>query len=216
MKMLRSFSFLMFLVTLISCSKTLSCDPLINEWAKANCDYYELASREEIISLPMSRQRAIYVGLSGERKVQLWREKAKMVIETGILTEDEKCLYQELFNYITPYHYETKQGSEELLCFVVAWKERVLRQYNWDEMKLFYLTNIWMTEDEFYNAILADNLYTKSGGNAGINTKTCECIYSVYCSTSGLGSTCSTYPSCRQGTNSCGIVGSSNCTGTCQ
>ena len=108
MKMLRSFSFLMFLVTLISCSKTLSCDPLINEWAKANCDYYELASREEIISLPMSRQRAIYVGLSGERKVQLWREKAKMVIETGILTEDDVGEYSMYLgcNYELTYGYD--------------------------------------------------------------------------------------------------------------
>lgn len=215
--MLRVFSLLAVLSCLVSCTKTLSCDPLINEWANENYVYYESATREELVSLPMSRQRAIYIGLSAEKKVQLWKQKAQLVLSSGVLSHDEELAYMKLFDYIAPHHYDTKRGGEELSNFTTAWKEMVESKYNWDEVKLFYLTNIWMTEDEFLNAIILDNLYTKTDSVVGdMNSKTCECIYSVYCLKSGLGTICSTYPSCKLSAKSCGIAGNSNCTGTCQ
>ncbi|MCM1176815.1 MAG: hypothetical protein NC308_06860 [Clostridium sp.] len=78
----------------LSCSKTprLSCSPEINAWAIDNVDYYETVCRDEFIELPLSKQRAVYVGVTGKKKVQLWQEKLDMVIlEGGGSTCDGIC-----------------------------------------------------------------------------------------------------------------------------
>ena len=67
----------------------LSCDPEINEWAQSQIGLYENASRAEIVSLPLSKQRAIYAGLSCDKKVALWKEKIKILTESGELSQDE-------------------------------------------------------------------------------------------------------------------------------
>lgn len=60
---------------ILSCGKEpkLSCIPEIDLWAKENIDYYESSEFDEMITLPLSRQRAIFRGFSPEKKVSLWK-----------------------------------------------------------------------------------------------------------------------------------------------
>lgn len=199
-----------------SCAEQFSCDPIINEWAKDNIEYYSKAERDEIIQLPLSRQNAIYVGLSGEKKIELWKAKQRLVRDLNILSEQEYVDFSKIFDFLQPYHYESEKGRNELIQYAESWKNIMVTRYAWDEEKLFDLSHIWMTKEEFVNSAMYDMLMTKVDVSDDIvKPKVCECIYAIYCATSGLGTQCSSYPACKQGDNYCGIVGSSNCTGTC-
>lgn len=205
------------LISLISCQKTLSCDPVIDAWAKENLEYYSNAGRNEIVALSMSRQMAIYRGLTSEKKVELWKAKKHLVHQSGILSEAEYNDYSRLFDYMKPYHYDSAKGMQELRNYAGEWKALMQDKYSWDEEKLFVFSHIWMTRQEFLQAILCDSVITKGNGAPGTHGDgTCDCSYSIYCQTSGLGRVCSDKDKCKQGDGGCGIVGSSNCTGICQ
>ena len=74
-----------------SCTTTkLSCDNDVNIWAKEHLATYLDATRSEIVSLPLSRQRAIYRGLSPEKKSSLWKAKISYLIECNLFTSEEK------------------------------------------------------------------------------------------------------------------------------
>lgn len=63
-----------YCIVLCSCNdQVLSCNEEINSWAKQNVTLFEHAERVEIVSLPFSRQRAFFNGLSPMKKVELWR-----------------------------------------------------------------------------------------------------------------------------------------------
>lgn len=209
------------LICFASCTKTLSCDPAIDEWAKKNVEYYSMAPRDVIVSLPLSRQQAIYRGLPAERKVELWRAKMNLVRASGVLSREECEDYAKLFDFMQPYHYENEKGRKELNIYAEQWKEIMVVRHSWTEEKLIELSHIWMTKNEFSNALLSDNIVTKGGNlpetDTGVGGEViCNCIYSIYCKTSGLGSICDDTPMCKAGDEGCGIVGTSNCTGTCQ
>ena len=206
---------LVSLCLLTACEKRLSCDPKVDKWAKDNVDYYNFAGREELAELPMSRARAIYVGLSPERKVQLWQDKLQLVRDMNILTNEEFGEYSKLFHFLKPEHYETAAGRREFNNFADKWQKKMKEQYGWDDEKIFLLSHLWMTEQEFYESIMYDNILVKSSPIVTDKPVNCECLYSVYCRTSGTGSICATYPTCRI-VSGCGIAGNSNCNGTCQ
>lgn len=209
---------LFFTVTcLVSCVKTLSCDSAVDKWAKQNIEYYSTASRDEIVSLPLSRQQAIYRGLSAERKVELWQIKKELVYKSGSLSDAEYEDYVKLFNFMQPAHYESVNGIKILNAYAEKWMDIMVTKHFWGDEQLFEFSHIWMTKEEFTNAVLSDNILTKGVSLPGMEEEViCNCIYSIYCKTSGLGSICHDSPSCKDGDEGCGIVGSSNCKGTCQ
>lgn len=201
----------------MSCVKTLSCDSVVDEWAKENLGYYSTASRNEIVLLPLSRQQAIYRGLSAERKFELWQIKKDLVYKSGVLSDEEYEDYVKLFNFMQPVHYEDEKGVKLLNAYAEKWMETMVTKHFWGDDQLFEFSHIWMTKEEFTNAVLSDNILTKSVSLPGLEAEViCNCIYSIYCKTSGLGSICHDSPSCKSGDEECGIVGTSNCTGTCQ
>lgn len=211
------FIFLAIMFVCVACEKTLSCDPYLNEWANTNLSYFESADRDEFVQLPLSRQRAIYAGLSGEKKVALWKNKMQLVKQSGELSEEEFEMYSRLFDFLEPWHYDSYKGRVVMNAYADRWKKQMEERYSWDEEKFFIYTYTWMTLLEFQSAMMYDDLLTKAGaGSLPGMTLECNCIYSIYCKTSGLGSICSSSPECKQGAEDCGIVGNSNCTGTCQ
>lgn len=119
-KMLVYAMFMSCIAILSACSKEplLSCDPVINKWARENLPHYENADREELLELSLSEQRAIIIGLSGAKRVQLWNEKLKIVKDQNILPEEELCIYEDIINALQPIHFEDPDKSMEFLVFV--------------------------------------------------------------------------------------------------
>ena len=64
-----------------SCKKQdlYSCNSEVNDWAAINQYEYYNAPRAEIIALPLTLQRAIYVSLPSEKKLTLWLEKRQIL-----------------------------------------------------------------------------------------------------------------------------------------
>ncbi|MBR6347236.1 MAG: bacteriocin fulvocin C-related protein [Bacteroidales bacterium] len=200
---------------LFSCNKQqiFSCDPVVNEWAIENVPQYENESREQIVLLPLRQQQAIYVGLSGERKVSLWQEKA--LIESENLSDDEgKTEYLEFFRSLKSYHYDTIKGQKEIEKKAKELDTILRSQYGWDDYKIFYLASIWMTQDEYLESLAKDNYFNVKSGIIGDLTPTCNCIYSAGCEAGYICYKDNQRP-CKR-VKMCGIAGNSNCTGICE
>ena len=201
---------------MVSCSTKpeLSCDPIVNMWAKENIAKYENASRETIIELPISRQRAIYNGLSSQKKVDLWKSKQLLVKESNCLSETEYNDYSILFDYLKPEHYDSMDRRKELIEFANRWSMLMRSKHGWDDEKIIVYSHIWMTLEEFTIAVLSDrNFETKSITPGFDQIKNCECIYSAYCQLSAGGKICSE-SNCNR-VEGCGILGTSTCDGVC-
>ena len=207
---------LIYMTLFISCQKQeiLSCDPEINEWAINNLSYYENALRDEIVTLPFPKQLAIYVGLSGEKKVSLWKDKFDIVASEDMLTKNQLIHYKKFIDFIEPKHFETSQGKVEFDEFASAWEEEMKTIYSCNDETLFLIAYTWMSKEEF-NLSVAEYL-TKSDIQTGPNNPVvCNCIYSLYCMTSIEGGTCQK-GGCKQVDQGCGLMGNSTCNGRCE
>ena len=71
---------------MISCSTdedlAFSCDPIVDQWVKANYNELQTISRQDFISLPdESYQRATYASFSPQKQMKLWETKINEAIE---------------------------------------------------------------------------------------------------------------------------------------
>lgn len=139
---------------MISCSKqkTLSCDPDVNTWAQRNVSKYENSSRDKIVSLPLIEQTAIYVGLSGQKKISLWHDKLDLVIVDNSLTKNQLIHFKKLIDYLKPEHFDTEKGREEFNVYGDLWQSEMLKIYNCSEETIFWIAHTWMTKDEYESA----------------------------------------------------------------
>jgi hypothetical protein len=182
-KMLVHAMLILCMTILSSCSKEqlLSCDPIIDEWAKENLHYYENAGREELLELSLSEQRAIIIGLSGAKRVQLWNEKLEIIKEEKILIGEELSIYESIINTLQPIHFENSNKTQEFLGFVEQKLEILYDRYAWDEQKEFYFLHTWLTKKEYADAYIFEHLQTKGefdpsiGGGTNTDAKACEC-----------------------------------------
>lgn len=217
MKNLILLSLMSFLLC-VACGKSpkLSCDPEINEWAQSQIGLYENASRAEIVSLPLSKQRAIYAGLSCNKKVALWKEKIKILTESGELSQDELLDINQMMFWFESIKNQSKEEREEFNQKAEPYLEQITLKHNWDKDKVFYLFFTWMTEDEF----IASMQYENSGvskkdrlpSDDYVHKKSCNCTSSFWGCPGGM--YCSKVTPCT-GTENCGIMGTSDCNGYC-
>ena len=205
---------------LCSCTKEtrLSCDPFTNSWAKGKVSYYEEVGRDELLKLSLSEQRAIINGLSGQKRVSLWNEKLEIVKQEKSLSNEELLIFEEIIDYIKPYHFEESSKAEELLAFTEEKLKTLYTKYGWDEEKEFFYLHTWLTESEYNDAFLFEITQTSSGqgydddDNTNPNQNDCKCMpYRLECSAGMI---------CVEGNcktvKGCGLFNQKNCTGTCQ
>ena len=138
------------LTTFISCKKntlTLSCSKEINDWANSVIAYYELAPREQIIQLPISRQRAIFRGLSSKRKVSLWNDKLSLILYDETYTEEQCADFSVLIKQLDATVFDDEVCQKAFNEYAELWETSMKDKYGWDENVLFMLAYTWMTEE---------------------------------------------------------------------
>ena len=210
---------LSLMIVLPACQQklTLSCDPEINNWAQENIQYYVSSTRSEIVSLPLSRQRAIYRGLPGEVKVQLWKEKYEYVKKNNLLSEEELSLFSYLINSLNKEIFEDEEKRKMFNSFAEQWENIMREQFGWGDDKVFSIACCWMTEDEFAQAVVLDTMLHTRGESGDFNSsdkEDCDCRYDIYCQRMSF-TECRKNIDCNE-SDGCGIVGTSSCTGKCQ
>ena len=207
------------IVALISCSKDgerLSCDPVIDDWAKQNVSMYENITRTDFLKFSLSEQRAIYNGVSGARKVQFWREKLNIIIEHDLLSNGELEIFKEIVEYMNPDHFDDSSQTDDLMTHSQDCVEKLMKEYGWDDEKVFYYTHTWLTKEEYIDAYLFEKLAeTRSGLQdtiiGGGGARNCECKRSFFgCPALGI----CTDGNCTE-VKGCGLLGGEYCTGRC-
>lgn len=222
-------------IVIISCQKEkkLSCDPNIDNWAKENLSIYEVSDRIDFISLPFYRQKAVYVGLSGESKIRIWKGKLDNVKQQGILSNSELKEYSRLINSLKPYHFDTEKGKSELKAMTERWIAKMQKEYSWDEYHVYEYLESWMTEEERTKSFFLESIVHTRGHDldtglidtipidtAHIDTSEiappCECRTDIYCKQKR-------YEECYSDNKKfkctevegCGLWGNDPCTGIC-
>ena len=122
-----------------SCKKQdlYSCNSEVNDWAAINQYEYYNAPRAEIIALPLTLQRAIYVSLPSEKKLTLWLEKRQILKkEIGtLLTYEEYQEIEQLFDFLCPDHFDINNmiKYQEFLSYTKEWEAMMRNDYGWDD-----------------------------------------------------------------------------------
>lgn len=206
------------LIIPMSCSfgeSMYSCDPEVEAWTKANAESYASASREEIASLSLDRQRAIFRALSGEQKVQLWHGKLQSIMLDIALTDSEKQELSTLFNFLEPRHYDTKKGLKEIQDYATAWETKMRTEYNWTDEKLYFYTHTWLTKTELDAAILQEGLVSLRKAARNEDAEDCNCRYDSDCRYESGGSDCDSDKNCKLVRPGCGALNAFSCDGLC-
>ena len=192
-----------------------SCNPETEAWTKANVQNYSNASRNEIVVLPISRQKAMFRALSGEQKVNLWHGKLSYIFDDDRLSTEEKEELKTLISYLQPHHYNTKKGLREIQQYYLDWENNMRIVYNWDDSKLFLYTYTWMTDTELKKAIINDGIYSLRTSTRSEEITDCECRYDSECNYDPDGDICNSSIPCEL-KSGCGGLGAFNCDGMCR
>ncbi len=212
------------LTTVMSCKRNddvYSCNETVNQKVKKNRDANQNISRFDLAHLDdLDYQMGVFVSLSPENKVRIFREKIAAEQSNINLSYDEKQILNNLIDYLKPEHYTSLNA--EFQQFANS-KETILRNtYGWDDAKVYIFTNSWMLDSE-----IADYIHTKmlapgtggnhgGGGNGGGGLKNpCNCYYGYYCWIKGGGSGSCITGECNKPKGGCGVFGFTNCDGKC-
>ncbi len=198
-----------------ACTKQdiLSCDPSINKWALDNIAYYETASRDELLLLTIPEQRAIIVGLSGEKRMELWRNKLEIIKSKQLLKPEELAIYSDIIYFIKPEHFNNPDKSLELTEYAENRIHILQEEYNWEDRKVFFYFYTWLTEDEYNDALLFSELnQAVTKGSIDDGTSDCNCMpYRFECSASEI-----CFEQNCSATQGCGLFNNNTCTGKCK
>lgn len=207
-----------FCIMAMSCSKEhLSCDPAIDAWAKENIKLYENSGRATFVQLPYSRQKAIYRGLSSEKKVELWKERYNQICTDERLTENEKQALNDLYLNLSPLLFENKKAWNDFQPYLRAWEKRMILDYGWNNTDFFIYCHTWMNEAELRTAVLYDSVITRSDPfNPELNSEQCTCLTDTFCAFAEGKSFCVIENNECKVYDGCGIWGNDNCEGTCR
>lgn len=130
---------------LLSCSSNdetvYSCDPNVNNWAKANIKQIQSMKRSEWLDLDKSKQRAACIAFTPEEKYNFWLEKLNEVLTLN-WSEDEKKHISELYNWVSqnPDIFKiTNIESDEFANFekyMYQWSEDGKSKFGWNKQIL--------------------------------------------------------------------------------
>ena len=203
--------FSILLLAISSCSQSrLSCDDDIDIWAKTHLEEYLNAERDLIVSLPLSRQMAIFIGLTPQKKLDLWYAKLSTILEDSSYSLSDKRIINKLYHKLSVNAIEKDEVGNKLMDECL----KIINKLEWDDEKLFFSFGTWMTRDEYYQALWADSpVLTRIETPGDEPHLFCECSKMITnCSAQGL--TCYTNVNCepKQG---CGVFGLGLCRGVC-
>lgn len=180
-----------------------SCDAKIDKWVKSNLRKVNLFNRATIAKYSPDYQLAIFIALSPEAKVNVWKEKFRLALNDDNYTAAEKEHIRQLNDILKPSIYGS--GAEEMAIKAQFenWQEEARTNFGWDDKKLFFLGGTLMTEEEFKQ--MRTGLETNRAPN-------CNCLRgSIW---SCIGGEC-VWAACSPTPKGCGWVGGNECNGAC-
>lgn len=205
----------------VACNKNekkYSCNDQINEKVIKNMRTNQNISRYELAHLAdLDYQMGVFLSLTPENKVRIFREKIAAEQTSEHLNSGEKAILNDLINFLKPAHYEDLNSEFNQFANV---KESILRtNFAWDDAKVFIFTNSWMLETEILNYIAAKAMPGGGVGSGGGNPSAgnpCTCYYSYYCWIKGGGNGICESSYCNKSNGGCGVFGTTNCNGICK
>lgn len=187
-----------------------SCDPNIDAWVKNNKAKIEVLSRKEVSFLAPDSGLAVLHCMSALRKYSLWKEK--IALDYLTLTESEKHYFYRLVDKYSSEIYTSEPARVEFEKFSKEWTADVKTNLGWSDIKIFILTNVMATEDE-WRVIVERRTALGSKFSCSGSGETCCCLYSISCNPSF---SCVTVNCGSNFQTDCGVFGTSRCTGICQ
>ncbi len=130
-------SFALLICGLVSCStKSLPED----------FEVYDGMMRSEFVKLPIPEQQDIFIEMSAAQKVALWKYKLEISLKEDDLSKAEKQQLEKVYSMMTPEFYtDTTDTYNKKL---IAWREAMKEEYGWDDYKIWFYMESWMTQDE--------------------------------------------------------------------
>jgi hypothetical protein len=192
-----------------------SCNPELSKWVVENKATYANTDRATLCKLRSDSMIVMLHSIEPSVKVNLWKEKMALVMQQNF-TREEKQHLEKLFAQYRVEIYTDSVINKAFNLFAEQWWKEANERLNWDNKKIFMLTNTLYTEDEF---VVHDVLrIIKDGSSQKAEHITipykdpdCTCRYSLSCTNgSCIDGACGYQPA------DCGVFGGSRCTGSCQ
>lgn len=218
-----------------SCKKeeSYSCDPNVNEWVKTYKSELADVTREQLVTLPVKYQNAVFESLSPQKKLYIWNEKIDSVL---LLEWDEvtKAKIVDLKNHLQSIDFTRDRftpPSNITKNYLDAWENDVLSNHRMDSVQFIINFCTFMTYSELdrlvYHPQTIDVSWVESnqdikdilmrpvgGGGGSASTVDCQCRYDVYCNIF-LSDDCAPPTGGCGTTYNCGLLGNSACKGVC-
>lgn len=122
----------------------------LDEWAKENIEYYLDAPRSEFVGLEFDQQRALYELFSPQQKADVWKYKWRDIRKSDLLSTAEKKELKKLYSLVSPRVFD-ENDTESYAKFQVEsdrLKSTLVKDFGWDDKKLFAYLMCGMTEAE--------------------------------------------------------------------
>ncbi len=219
---------------MISCSTdedlAFSCDPIVDQWVKANYNELQTISRQDFISLPdESYQRATYASFSPQKQMELWETKINEALELDWTPQEkEHILTLESIIKSNPHwfqnekdisEYEDQAIEDEITLQMYVWIEYARTHFNWNSNVIYALlispNKIVSKDGQLFHAEITRSSITINPGDEGsIPAEFCDCsVESDYCPTNF---TCKEGSCFEPTVDKCGFFLKYSCDGLCK
>ncbi|HEY9114685.1 MAG TPA: bacteriocin fulvocin C-related protein [Bacteroidales bacterium] len=221
--------FVLFMFFFQSCKKEnkYSCSQDINDWVTTYKSGFADITREQLASLPIGYQIAVYRSFSSLKKYEIWNEKLNLV-KTQEWDELMQNKINELDNVLKPEIFTNDDGSNQkeiVLTILDNWQTSVLGELRMDSLDYFISFYTIMTEDEIsmlvnnpeaidYSWLKGGDEITMEPGPGGGGAHDCVCSWSMGCSIF-MNSACDETITCNQ-VDGCGFFFLYKCKGMCE
>lgn len=192
-----------------SCKKdpVYSCDEKLNEYAVQTISEHQSISRDELATMGLDTQFAVYNSLSPSNKARIAREKLSLLLGSDSFTNEEKQHLQLAYDFINTEIYE--EDAPNIDSFVNYWEDFAFNALNYDSAKVYWVSHTWLIPNDIPGIpdfAIDDPVF--EGGNGG----TCNCEWGYICAKAFLPCTKGACTATKWG---CGWFFRSPCTGRC-
>lgn len=188
---------------------------------------------QELVTLPVKYQKAVYESLPSQKKFMIWEEKIDSVL---LLPWDTvtKSKILDLKNHLQLVNFSRDRltpPTARLQNYLDSWEDDILSNHRMDSVQFIIHFCTFMTFNELdrlvYHPETIDITWVESnddikdilltpfgGGGSQTSTIDCQCRYDIYCNVF-LSDDCASPTGGCGSTNDCGLLGQSACKGVC-
>lgn len=122
----------------------------LDEWTKENIEYYLDAPRSEFVGLKFDQQRALYELFSPQQKADVWKYKWRDIRKSDLLSTAEKKELKKLYRLVSPrvFNENDTKSYAKFQAESDRLKATLVKDFGWDDKKLFAYLMCGMTEAE--------------------------------------------------------------------